>query len=304
MFINNDNLIYLPLLNSIWFLLEFYISQSSIDMCQINGIIESIVRLLSITFKEMLVEIVQLLWQSQLLRHHFCASKVPGWKKRTACKTKLVLKDISVKLCIVSTTIFAIFEIFVDFVGIFGREFVLMSKILIGKFMSTKGFHVHHHFRLKFFVIDLFDLIIFIQPSYSDRNGFAIFIVVDSLGADIGLNVYEVYALPLLGLNLLRIQIFGSLWFDCGLERIGHLFLIIGIFEILWMSFFLMACEILCQGEGGITLIALVSAILFIVMPCADCFVSFSFYVCGMFAAVLFFCLRLRYSRHWGFSIY
>ena len=86
-----------------------------------------------------------------------------------------------------------------------------MSKLLIGKSVDSKGFRVHHLFRLEFFVVDLFVLIIFIQPGDSNRNGFAIFIVVDPLGADIGLYVDKVDALPLLGLNLLRIQIVGSL---------------------------------------------------------------------------------------------
>ena len=97
------------------------------------------------------------------------------------------------------TTILAILENRIDFVGIFNSKRILVSKVIIGKLVSAECLHVHHHVGLKLFVVDFLLFVIFIQPCYSDRNSLGIFAGVDPPGVDVGLGVDEVDALPLLG---------------------------------------------------------------------------------------------------------
>ena len=77
-------------------------------MCQIIGIVESIMRLFPLVFEQMLVKIVELLRQSQILGHQLCASKVPPCKEWDLYKTKLVIQDTFVERCIVGAAIIAI----------------------------------------------------------------------------------------------------------------------------------------------------------------------------------------------------
>ena len=170
-----------------------------VDVCQIYCVIISSVRFFSVTFEEVLVEIIQLLGQSMLPGHCLGAAEVPERKEYPADDIKGSIQDLFVELSIVSPAIIAVPKNGVDLVGVLLREWPHLTEVLGTHTMNAEGLRVDPNFGPELLVVDHLFFVEIIDLGNANRDSFCRVSCIDVLPADVGLDVDEVGGLPLCG---------------------------------------------------------------------------------------------------------